>query len=93
MLAEVIGTVNATVKHPHYCGQKLLLVRPIKPDGSAAGKSLIAVDAVQAGVGDRVVIFDEGGSARAMLDYADGVTIRTVIGGIVDAVDEGKNES
>lgn len=85
-LARVIGTVTATAKHPHYRGRRILVVQPMKPDGSAAGRSLLAVDAVRAGIGDQVLLFDEGGSARAMLGYDDGVTIRTVVGGIVDTV-------
>ncbi len=93
MLARVIGNVTSTMKDRHYQGQKLLLVRPVRPDMSPAGRPLIAADAVRAGIGDLVIVFDEGGSARQMLDYEAGVTIRTVIGGIVDAVEIGSEET
>lgn len=86
ILARVIGTLTSTVKDPHYSGLKILIAQPIKPDGTVAGRSLLAVDAVHAGIGDQVLVFDEGGSARTMLGYDQGVTIRTVVGGIVDTV-------
>ena len=85
-LARVIGNVTSTVKNEHYRGQKLLLVQPVTPEGSATGRSLLAVDAVRSGVGDLVLIIDEGGSARAMIGDENRVTIRTVIGAIVDEV-------
>ncbi len=90
VLATVCGTVTCTIKDPHYQGKRIMVVQPISADGSKQGKSLLAVDGVQAGVGDTVVIFDEGGSARVVLDCDDCVTVRTVIGAIVDRVDRGE---
>jgi microcompartment protein CcmK/EutM len=55
--------------------------------GAPKGKSLLAVDGVQAGVGDLVLVVDEGGSARAVIGDESAVTIRTAICGIVDRVD------
>ncbi len=87
ILARVVANVVATEKHPHYRGQKILVVQPVDPEGKAKGKSLLAVDGVQAGVGDLVLVVDEGGSARAVISNEQAVTIRTAICGIVDRVD------
>ena len=86
-LARVVANVVSTEKHPHYKGQKILVVQPVDPQGKAKGKSLLAVDGVQAGVGDLVLVVDEGGSARSVIRDEQAVTIRTAICGIVDRVD------
>ncbi|HUX11420.1 MAG TPA: EutN/CcmL family microcompartment protein [Spirochaetia bacterium] len=86
-LAKVTGNIVSTEKHPHYTGHKLLIVQPIDPGGNPKGKPLLAVDGVQAGVGDRVLVVDEGGSARQTIGDTDAVTIRTAICAIVDRVD------
>jgi microcompartment protein CcmK/EutM len=86
-LARVVANVVATEKHPHYKGQKILVVQPVSPEGRPKGKSLLAVDGVQAGVGDLVLVVDEGGSARATIGDESLVTIRTAICAIVDRVD------
>ena len=87
MLARVVGTVVSTEKHPHYRGQKILVVQPVDPSGAPKGRSLLAVDGVQAGTGDLVLVVDEGGSARAVIGDESAVTIRTAVCGIVDRVD------
>ncbi|HUJ73939.1 MAG TPA: EutN/CcmL family microcompartment protein [bacterium] len=87
MLARVTASVVATEKHPHYRGQKILSVQPVDPLGRPKGRSLLAVDGVQAGVGDLVLVVDEGGSARAVIGDESAVTIRTAICAIVDTVD------
>ncbi|HVO39400.1 MAG TPA: EutN/CcmL family microcompartment protein [Spirochaetia bacterium] len=86
-LARVVATVVSTEKHPHYRGQKILVVQPVDPAGAPKGKSLLAVDGVQAGIGDLVLVVDEGGSARAVIGDESAVTIRTATCGIVDRVD------
>jgi ethanolamine utilization protein EutN len=86
ILGEVTGNVVATEKNPHYKGRKVLIVQPVTPEGAPAGKPLVAVDAVQAGIGDRVLVVDEGGSARASIQDETAVTIRTVVCAIVDEV-------
>ena len=62
-LARVTGTVVATQKHEKLVGVKLLLVQPMSADGGNNGSALLAVDAVQAGVGDRVLVVLEGRAA------------------------------
>ena len=86
-LARVVANVVSTEKHPHYRGHKILVVQPVDPQGKPKGKSLLAVDGVQAGVGDLVLVVDEGGSARSVLGEETAMTIRTAICGIVDRVD------
>ena len=53
-LARVIGDIVATRKEPAFAGVKLLLIQPINADGQPAGRALVAVDSVGAGVGERV---------------------------------------
>jgi microcompartment protein CcmK/EutM len=86
-LGRVVASVVATEKHDNYVGKKLLVVRPVGPDGVAKGKTMLAVDGVQAGIGDLVLVVDEGGSARNAVGDEAAVTIRTAICGIVDRVD------
>ena len=82
-LCRVEGNVVATVHHPAYDGQKLMIVVPV--DGS--GDSFLAVDRVQAGVGDLVIVNQEGNGNRQLLKMGANVPIRSLIVGIVDDVD------
>ena len=86
ILAKVIGNVVSTIMAPGYESKKLMLVQPVDPSGKPKGKAFLAVDAVQAGVGDLVIIMDEGNSSRAILKEPDSLTIKTVIAGVVDEV-------
>lgn len=86
-LAKVVATVVSTEKHPQYRGYKILAVQPVLADGSPKGKSFLALDGAQAGIGDTVLVVDEGGSARAVLGDEQVMTVRTVICAIVDHVD------
>lgn len=85
-LARVLGEVVATIKHPHLAAQKLLLVAPEAAPGRPAAAPLIALDTVQAGVGDRVLVSDEGNAAAQVLGLPRG-PVRTVVVGVVDEVD------
>lgn len=89
-LAKVIGTVTATVHHPAYDGQTLLLCEPVNPSGERSGDAFIAVDRSQAGVGDLVLVNQEGGGARLVfgVKLTDKLPIRSVIVGIVDLAHE-----
>ena len=87
-IGVVRGTITASVKHPSYSGRSLMLVEIINPDGSLTGKELIAVDTVQAGVGDRVLVLKEGNSTRAILKGKE-LPILELIVGIVDHVSIG----
>jgi len=85
-LARVTGDVVATIKHDELQGRKLLLVQPLTADGAPHGRATIAIDAVDAGVGDHVLVVDEGNSAAQVLARPRG-PVRTVVVGVVDAVD------
>ncbi len=85
-LARVLGTVVATIKHPTYVGHKIMLCQPLTPEGDPMGKQVVAVDHVQAGAGDHVLILTEGNGVRQLLGK-DAGPIRSIIVGIVDAVD------
>ena len=87
-LAQVVGEVVATTKHPELAAQKLLLVRGVNPDGTATGRLMIALDTVDAGAGERVLVADEGNSAAQVLHRGRGA-VRTVIVGVVDEVEGG----
>ncbi len=85
-LAEVLGTVVSPVQHPVLDGQRLLLLRPLRPDGSASGRMRIAIDRARAGVGDRVLVLDEGTSARELLERPS-APVKTVVVAVVDYVE------
>jgi microcompartment protein CcmK/EutM len=85
-LCRVLGSVVSTVKHPTYAGRKLLAVQPLDDHGEDAGASFLAVDQVQAGPGDRVIVMSEGNGVRSILKIGDQVPIRSLIVGIVDDV-------
>jgi ethanolamine utilization protein EutN len=63
LIARVVGELVATQKHPSHEGLKLLLVQPLNLDGSNRGDAMVAMDAVDAGVGDQVLVATEGFSA------------------------------
>ena len=85
-IAEVVGNVWGTTKHPSLEGKTMLLVRAIDPiTDKPTGEILMAVDTVGAGPGSVVLVVDEGSSARQMLKDPK-APLRTVICGIVDRV-------
>lgn len=85
-LAEVVGTVVSPVQIPILEGEKLLLLRPVTPTGERHGKTRIGIDRSGAGVGDRVIVIDEGNSARQLLNDPQGA-VKTVVVGVVDYVE------
>jgi microcompartment protein CcmK/EutM len=85
-LAEVLGTVVSPVQHPVLDGERLLLLRVLLPDGRPAGKTRIAIDRARAGVGERVLVVDEGNSGRQLVARAD-APVKTVVVGIVDYIE------
>jgi ethanolamine utilization protein EutN len=84
-LGRVVGRVWATAKHEALAGRKILLVRPTDLAGATKGETYLAIDTVDAGEGDRVLVLDEGASAGQVLGL-DNPPIRTVIVGVVDEV-------
>jgi microcompartment protein CcmK/EutM len=83
ILARVCGTVVATIKHPSFAGHKLLLCEALDAYGTPTGAQRIAVDRAQAGVGDVVLLLDEGTGARQILGVQGG-PVRTLVVAVVD---------
>lgn len=85
ILGRVSGAIHSTVNHPFYDNKRLLIVDRMTPDRKLTGKYLIAVDTVYAGMGETVLVIDEGNSARQVVDD-DMAPIRSIIIGVVDQV-------
>jgi len=85
LLAKVVGTVVATRKDPRLVASKLLLARPMDPRGKAEGGYLVAVDTVDSGVGDTVLIVS-GSSARMASGLKD-CPVDAAIVGVIDTIE------
>jgi len=85
MIARVIGTLVSTQKEPTLEGLRFLVCKPVNADGEPAGSTVVAVDA---GVGERVLVLDEGNGARQILGGSQ-APVRSMVVGVVDAVDLG----
>ncbi len=85
LLAKIVGTVVATRKDPRLVSNKLMVARPVDPRGKAEGAYLVAVDTVDAGIGETVLIVS-GSSARMAAGMKDSPVDAAIVG-IVDTVD------
>lgn len=85
-IGRVAGTVVATIKHDTFKDRKLLLVDRLTPEGQVTGRYDVCVDVVQAGVGDVVLVIDEGNSARQIVGLEPNGAIRAVVVGVVDEI-------
>jgi microcompartment protein CcmK/EutM len=85
ILARVVGTVVATRKDPRLVSNKLMVARPMDPHGKAEGSYLVAIDTVDAGVGETVLIVS--GSSARMASGLENCPVDAAIVGIVDTVD------
>ena len=83
MLCKVTGTIVSTQKHPSLKDKKLLLIQQLNLDGDLSGKDILAVDSVDAGVGDIVLAVQEGAAAQQVLGRKD-APVHTVIVAVVD---------
>ena len=88
LLARVVGNVVATQKNAKLEGSKLLLVQPEDVSGAPRGAAVLAIDGVDAGVGDRVLLIQDGRSAQLILGKGVAAVDAAVIG-VVDAVELG----
>jgi microcompartment protein CcmK/EutM len=87
-IARVTGQVVSTVKDERFTGFKLLVVQPVDEAARPVDRSLVAVDAAQAGVGDYVLVVQEGKSARQLMGVAD-APCEAIIVGIIDHLTTG----
>jgi microcompartment protein CcmK/EutM len=83
IVGTVTGQVYATIAHPFYRAKALLLVEREDATGARTGAYVLAVDTVGAGLGQRVLVLEEGTGARQVMASADG-PVKSVIVGIVD---------
>jgi microcompartment protein CcmK/EutM len=86
-LARVVGCVWATAKDPSLESRRLIIVQPVKPDGSAAGKQLVCTDTVGVGAGE--LVYFCGGRESAFPFLPDEVATDRTIVAIVDEVHVG----
>jgi microcompartment protein CcmK/EutM len=87
-LGYVVGEVVSTVKICPICNHKLLLVQLVDEHDQPKGQPMIALDKVDAGVGEKVLVLDEGTGASQILGIKQG-PVRSLIVGVVDHVDCG----
>lgn len=88
IIGKVAGEIYSTINHDFYNHRKLLVVDKLTPSISPSGDYLIAVDSVDAGVGEIVLVVDEGNSARQVVDDPT-APIRSIIIGIIDEIQVG----
>ena len=80
LIARVVGEMVATQKHPSHEGRKLLLVQPLNLDGTDRGDAVVAMDAVDAGVGDKVLLTTDGFAAMTSVGRPNSPIDMSVIG-------------
>jgi len=85
IICKVIGDIVSTVKNPQFEGKKLMIVQPLDLEDKPDGESFLAIDTVQAGTGDKVLVMREGGSARIVLQD-NKIPVQALITAIVDEV-------
>ena len=85
-LARVVGDVVSTHRHENMGGRKLLLVRRLDLQDEEEGTEVIALDVIGVGRGEKVLVVQEGGAARALFKN-DRIPVQAVVVGVVDRVD------
>lgn len=86
LIARVIGEIVATQKHQSHHGRKVLMVQPLNLDGTDRGDAVVALDSVDAGIGDRVLLVTEGFSAMTSVGRPESPIDMAVIG-VIDRYD------
>jgi microcompartment protein CcmK/EutM len=87
ILARVLGNVVATQKNHRYANARVMLCQPVTPEGEETGATLLALDSVDAGAGDVVLIVQEGWGASTAATGEAGAAIDSAIVGVVDRID------
>jgi ethanolamine utilization protein EutN len=93
ILARVLGNIVATQKNPRYQNARIMLCQQITPEGEEMPTTILALDSVDAGVGDTVLIVQEGWGASTAATGEPGAAIDSAIVGVVDYVDLHLDES
>lgn len=87
ILAKVLGNVVATQKNHRYENARVMLCEQITPEGEGGGNTILALDSVDSGVGDTVLIVQEGWGASTASTGKAGAAIDSAIVGVVDHID------
>lgn len=87
LLAKVMGNIVATQKNHRYQNASVMLCQQITPEGEETAYTVLALNAVDAGVGDTVLIVQEGWSASTAATGKSGAAIDSAIVGVVDRID------
>jgi ethanolamine utilization protein EutN len=86
LLCKVVGTIVATQKNQNLKDKKILTVQPIDLESKPIGKDLLAIDTVDAGIGDTVLVVQEGQAAAQLLKSKE-VPVHSVVVAVVDGMD------
>jgi ethanolamine utilization protein EutN len=86
LIARVIGDLTSTQKHSSHVGQKILVVQPLELDGGPRGNAVIALDSVNAGIGDRVLLVQDGFAAMTAVGRPQSPIDMAVVG-VIDSVE------
>ena len=89
ILCKVVGSIVSTIKHDSYKNTKVLIVRPITPEGVLKSGTMVAVDTVGAGEGNTVLVASEGRAAMEIMGFSARQPLRSVVVGIVDHIERG----
>ena len=87
ILARVVGNIVATQKNPRYANARVMLCQQITPEGEETAYTVLALDAFDAGIGDTVLIVQEGWSASTVATGKPQAAIDSAIVGVVDRID------
>ncbi|MBA3239903.1 MAG: EutN/CcmL family microcompartment protein [Acidobacteria bacterium] len=93
ILARVVGNVVATQKNERYASARVMMCQPVTPEGEEWGATILALDSVDAGVGDTVLVVQEGWGASTAATGEPGAAIDSAIIGVVDRIDFLASES
>ena len=92
ILARVLGNIVASTKNQRYDNASIMLCQQVTPEGDETAMTVLALNAVDAGVGDTVLIVQEGWGASTASTGRAGAAIDSAIVGVVDYVDLLKDE-
>ena len=87
ILAKVVGNVVATKKNHRYDSARVMVCQQLTPEGEEMNQTVLALDSVDSGVGDTVLIVQEGWSASTAATREAGAAIDSAIVGVVDRID------
>jgi ethanolamine utilization protein EutN len=86
IIGKVIGNVVTSIQFKDYEDKKIMFVQPTDHLGNNKGTAFLAIDAVQAGVGDKVLVLEEGNSGREIINEKESMTVKCVIAAIIDEI-------